>query len=156
MVEDRKIREEIKETVDHIPSEWLNEILEFIRQLESKENESDDILSYFGIWKDMDDDLINDLTINLHDSRLEPYIKFEELNEYFDTKQSTIVNKASEIRKMFKMTRMFDFDFMTEDIKERNPLTNMVIVNGFIVPLTSIPKEYQEIVKEARENDEQK
>lgn len=57
---------------------------------------------------------------------------------------------------MFKMTRMFDFDFMTEDIKERNPLTNMVIVNGFIVPLTSIPKEYQEIVKEARENDEQK
>lgn len=76
MVEDRKIREEIKETVDHIPSEWLNEILEFIRRLESKKNESDDILSYFGIWKDMDDDLINDLTINLHDNRLEPEREF--------------------------------------------------------------------------------
>lgn len=87
----------------------------------------------------------------LYDKSFEPYITFDELNEYFGTKKSSVGNKAAEIRKMFKMNRLTNFDFMTDSRKEDHPFYNTVIVDGFIVPVSSIPEEYQQIVKEARE-----
>lgn len=87
----------------------------------------------------------------LYDKSFEPYITFDELNEYFGTKKSSVGNKSAEIRKMFKMNRLTNFDFMTEDRKESHPIYNTVMVDGFIVPVSSIPEEYQQIVKEARE-----
>lgn len=70
MVETSKIRDEIKTRVDQVPAERLSDILEFIKQFESEEEDSG-ILNYFGIWKDLDDELLDDLTINLHENRIE-------------------------------------------------------------------------------------
>ncbi|MEM7575706.1 MAG: DUF6398 domain-containing protein, partial [Bacteroidota bacterium] len=53
----------------------------------------------------------------LYDNSFEPYITFDELNEYFGTKKSSMGNKAAEIRKMFKMNRLTNFDFMTDSRK---------------------------------------
>ncbi|OWY20896.1 hypothetical protein C7N43_13260 [Sphingobacteriales bacterium UPWRP_1] len=90
----------------------------------------------------------------LYDKSFEPYITFDELNEYFSTKKSTVGNRALEIRNMFKMDRWSSLEFMTKSRKENNPFYNMVMVNGFFVHLSSIPEEYQKIVREAREKGE--
>ena len=90
----------------------------------------------------------------LYDKSFEPYITFDELNEYFGTKKSSVGNKSADIRKMFKMNRMSNFDFMTNSRKEDHPIFNTVMVDGFIVPISTIPEEYQQIVKEARERGE--
>lgn len=90
----------------------------------------------------------------LYDKSFEPYLSFDELNEFFGTKKSSVGNKAAEIRKMFKMNRLTTFDFMTEGIKNNNLLYNSVMVDGFIVPISSLPEVYQEMVKKARENGE--
>ena len=90
----------------------------------------------------------------LYDKSFKPYITFDELNEYFGTKKSSVGNKAGEIRKMFKMDRLSNFDFMTDSGKRDHPLYNTVMVDGFIVPISSIPEEYQQAVREARERGE--
>ena len=90
----------------------------------------------------------------LYDKSFKPYISFDELNEYFGTKKSTVGNKAAEIRNMLKMDRLANFDFMADSLKKTHPLYTSVMVDGFIVPISSIPEEYQQIVKEARERGE--
>jgi len=90
----------------------------------------------------------------LYDRSFEPFITFDELNDYFGTKKSSVGNKAAEIRKMFKMNRLTNFDFMTAGRKDDHPIYNSVMVNGFIVPISSLPEEYQQIVREARERGE--
>lgn len=90
----------------------------------------------------------------LYDKSFKPYITFDELNEYFGTKKSSVGNKAAEIRKMFKMNRLTNFDFMTNSRKEDHPIYNTVMVDGFIVPISSIPEEYQQIARQARERGE--
>ena len=90
----------------------------------------------------------------LYDKSFEPIITFDELNEYFATKKSSVGNRAAEIRKMLKMDGSSKFDFMTDYIKENDPLYNMVMVDGFIVPISSIPEEYQKTVKDARQRGE--
>ena len=52
------------------------------------------------------------------------------------------------------MNRLSNFDFMTDSRKEDHPVYNTVMVDGFIVPVSSIPEEYRQIVKEARERGE--
>ena len=78
----------------------------------------------------------------------------KKLNEYFGTKKSSVGNKAAEIRKMFKMNRLTNFDFIADSRKEDHLIYNTVLVDGFIVPISSIPEEYQQIVREARERGE--
>jgi len=90
----------------------------------------------------------------LFDKSFEPYVSSDELNEYFGTKKSSVSNKAAEIRKMFKMNRLTNFDFMTGNRKNEHPIYNMVMVNGFMMPITALPEEYQQMVKEARERGE--
>lgn len=86
----------------------------------------------------------------LYDKSFEPYVSLDELHQYFGTKKSSVGTKAAEIRKMFKMDRYTGFDFMTNGIRNTNPIYNSVMVDGFIVPVSSLPLEYQQMVKEAR------
>ena len=60
----------------------------------------------------------------LYDNSFEPYISLDELHDYFGTKKSSVGNKAAEIRKMFKMDRFTNFDFLTDSIKKNNPMYN--------------------------------
>ncbi len=89
-------------------------------------------------------------TINfLFDKSFEPYLSTSDLNDYFGTKNSTVSSKAKQIRDMFKMER-FGNEFSTEYMKENNPFNNFVMVDDFIVPLSSIPKNLQDLVKAER------
>ncbi len=85
----------------------------------------------------------------LSDKSFEPYLTLDEINEYFGTKNSTVSQKAAQIKDMFKMWH-FSPEFSTKKMTEDNPFNNLVMVDGFIVPLKSLPPELQEKVKEAR------
>jgi hypothetical protein len=83
----------------------------------------------------------------LFDKSFEPYVSATDLCDYFGTSQSTISQKAKTIRDMFKM-RYFDEEFSTEKMQNENPLNEFVMVNGLIVPISTVMKVLEE--KEAR------
>ena len=85
----------------------------------------------------------------LFDKSFEPYMTAEQISEYFGTKNSSVSNKARQIKDMFKMWK-FSPEFSTQKMIETNPFNNMVKVDGFIVPLDSIPEDLQELVKQKR------
>ncbi len=86
----------------------------------------------------------------LFDKSFEPYITANQISEYFGTKNSTVSNKARQINDMFDI-QYFNPEFSTQKMAESNPLNNMVMVDGFIVPLNSIQEDLQELVKKERE-----
>ena len=85
----------------------------------------------------------------LFDKSFEPYVTAEQICEYFGTKKTTVSNKARQIKDMFKMG-YYDADFSTQKMTENNPFNDMVMVNGLIVPLASIPEDLQEMVRKER------
>ncbi len=85
----------------------------------------------------------------LFDKSFEPYATVTEISEYFGTKKSSVSNKAKQIKDMFKMG-YYDTEFSTQHMTGENPFNDMVMVNGFIVPLSSIPIDLQEKVKKER------
>jgi hypothetical protein len=85
----------------------------------------------------------------LFDKSFEPYMTAEQISDYFGTKNSTVSNKARQIKDMFDMWH-FSPEFSTQKMNENNPFNKMVIVDGFIVPLDTLPGDLQEMVKEAR------
>lgn len=89
-------------------------------------------------------------TINfLFDKSFEPYISVSEINNYFGTSKSTTGNKSQQIREMLKLDR-WGSEFSTKKMQESNPIANLVMVDGLIVPLNSLPEQYQEAVRQAR------
>ncbi|MBL7128075.1 MAG: hypothetical protein ISS16_03735 [Ignavibacteria bacterium] len=87
----------------------------------------------------------------LFDKSFEPYLTAEQISEYFGTKNSTVSNKARQIKDMFNMSHLSP-EFSTQHMTETNPFNKMVMVDGFIVPLSSIPEDLQELVKKERAN----
>ncbi|WP_277631606.1 DUF6398 domain-containing protein [Avrilella dinanensis] len=89
-------------------------------------------------------------TVNfLFDKSFDPYVSVDDINNYFGTNKSTVTAKSKLIREMLKMER-FGGEFSTQRMEEENPFNNMVIVDGMIYPLSALPPEYQEMVKQAR------
>ena len=85
----------------------------------------------------------------LFDKSFEPYMTATDISEYFGTKNSTVSNRAREIKNMFKMN-LFSHEFSTQRMTDKNPYNNYVMVDGFIVPLNTLAPKFQEMVKEAR------
>ena len=85
----------------------------------------------------------------LFDKSFEPYASVSDINDYFGTKSSSVSQKSKRIMDLFKMT-YFDSEFSTGGMNDVSPLNNMVVVDGYIMPLNTLPKEYQEMVREAR------
>ena len=85
----------------------------------------------------------------LYDDSFEPYVSTAQINSFFGTKPTTTSNKARQIRDMFQIEH-FDPDFSTEKLDSINPMNSMVVVDGFIVPLDSLPEHVQKQVKEIR------
>jgi len=89
-------------------------------------------------------------TINfLFDRSAEPYVSLDEINNFFGTGKSTTGTKSKQIRDLLKLS-IWDKEFSTKRIQQGNPFAEMVMVNGFIVPLSTIPEEYQKMVRQAR------
>ncbi len=64
------IKEQIKEKIDHISSERLSDVLDFLTKIEEEEHNIRGILSFAGSWRDLDQEAFDDLTTNLHKNRL--------------------------------------------------------------------------------------
>ena len=89
-------------------------------------------------------------TINfLFDKSFEPYVSINEINDFFGTSKSTSGNKSKQIRDLLKLNH-WNNEFSTKKMNESNPFANLVMVDGLIVPLDSIPEEYQIAVRQAR------
>ena len=89
-------------------------------------------------------------TINfLFDKSFEPYATIDEINEFFGTSKSNSGTKSKQIRDLLKLN-YFDNEFSTLKMKTKNPFAQMVMVDGFIVPISTLPEEYQIAVREAR------
>lgn len=89
-------------------------------------------------------------TINfLFDKSFPPYISVEQLNEYFGTKGSTVSAKGQAIKKMFDLWH-FNPEFSTNSMEERNPFNKMVMVDGFIVPVDTLPLNLQKELADIR------
>jgi len=86
----------------------------------------------------------------LFDKSFKPYVTADQISEYFDTKNSTVSNKAREIKDMLNLWH-FSPEFSTKKMIEHNPFNNLVMVDGFIVPLDTLPPILQKRVKEVRE-----
>lgn len=89
-------------------------------------------------------------TINfLFDKASEPYVSVDEINDFFHTKKSTTGNKSKQIRDLLKLST-WDKEFSTKRMRDNNPFKNLIMVDGFIVPLDTLPEELQDMVRQAR------
>jgi len=88
----------------------------------------------------------------LFDKSFKPYMTADQISEYFGAKNPTVSNKAREIKDMLKLG-YYDSEFSTKKMKENNPFNNLVMVDGFIVPLDTLPPIFQKRVKEVREKE---
>jgi len=85
----------------------------------------------------------------LFDKSFEPYVTADQINDYFGTKNSTVSNKAREIKDMLNLWH-FDSEFSTKRMSESNPFNNLVMVDGLIVPMDTLPENLQQMVRDAR------
>jgi len=89
-------------------------------------------------------------TINfLFDKSFEPYVSTDDINTFFETSKSTTGNKSKQIRDLLKLDR-WDNEFSTKKMQDSNPYANLVMVDGLIVPVDTLPAEYQTSVRQAR------
>ena len=89
-------------------------------------------------------------TINfLFDKSFDPYLSVDDINNYFGTNKSTSGNKSRQIRDLLKLSP-FDNEFSTQNIQDNDPFADFVMVDGLIVPLDTLPEQYQREVRQAR------
>jgi len=89
-------------------------------------------------------------TINfLFDKSFKPYSTIDEINKYFGTSKSTTGNKSKQIRDLLKLNH-YDNEFSTRIMRENNPYAKLVMVDGFIVNVETLPEEFQEIFRQAQ------
>jgi hypothetical protein len=87
-------------------------------------------------------------TINfLFDKSEKPYVSTADLATAFNSSQSTIGNKAKQIREILKMRR-FDHHWMLQSSIEHSSMAWMITFNGFIVDARSLPVEIQQAAYE--------
>ncbi|MDA7501932.1 DUF6398 domain-containing protein [Chitinophagales bacterium] len=85
----------------------------------------------------------------LFDKSFDPYLTTEELHAYFGTKATTVSSKANKIKEMFDIWH-YSPEFSTSHMTQANPMNNLVLVDGFITQISSLPPEIQVMVREAR------
>lgn len=81
----------------------------------------------------------------LFDRSFKPYATANDIANYFGASKSTVVQKAKTIRDMFKLG-YFNEEFSTARMRESNPFSNLVMVNGFLLDKRTLPPEIQEML----------
>ncbi len=89
----------------------------------------------------------------LFDNSFEPHMTAKQISDYFGTKNSTVTNKAKQIKDMFKLSH-FSPEFSTKRMEKDNIFNDLVMIDGLIVPIDDLPIDLQEMVKEARSKGE--
>ncbi|HPZ75666.1 MAG TPA: DUF6398 domain-containing protein [Thermosynergistes sp.] len=91
----------------------------------------------------------------LFDRNFEPYVSGDDICNYFGTSKSTTSQKAKLIRDMFKLEH-WDREFSTSQMIQNDPFRDLVMVNGFIVSIKSLPPELQELIRQGESHKKQK
>ena len=91
----------------------------------------------------------------MFDKAFEPYIKSNEIHDYFGTKSSTVSAKSKLIRNLLNVTRVFDTEYSTAYMQDNNPFNQLVMVDGFFVSIDALPDELQQMVCDARRQGEE-
>ena len=68
----------------------------------------------------------------LFDKSFQPCVNADDMCSHFNTSKSTTSQKAKVIRDMFNLS-YWNSEFSTNEIKEKNPFTDIINVNGFFV-----------------------
>ena len=69
MTQSSKIKLEIIQKIEQFSNTKLVKVLSFVKELDSDEERKNRILSFAGIWEDMDKEVLDELTIHLHENR---------------------------------------------------------------------------------------
>jgi hypothetical protein len=64
-----QLRHQLLKRIQKIPQQQLQELDNYAAKLESIDASKEKILSYAGIWKDLDSELFDELTENIHGRR---------------------------------------------------------------------------------------
>lgn len=70
MTASQKLRDDIYKRIEKLPADQLQELLIFLISLEKDTTHIEKVLSFAGIFKDLDEEVFDDLTINLHENRM--------------------------------------------------------------------------------------
>lgn len=81
----------------------------------------------------------------LFDKSFKPYATADDICNHFGVKKNTVSAKAGVIRDMFKMG-YYDEQFSTEVGRQSNPLKDLVMIDGLIVPKSLLPPEVLKLV----------
>lgn len=79
----------------------------------------------------------------LFDDSSEPYVAAADIPRHFWVSQSTVGQKAKAIRDMFDLYP-FHPEFSTQLMRESDPTRDMVMINGFVVPVSMLPPEIRD------------
>jgi hypothetical protein len=82
----------------------------------------------------------------LFDKSFDPYVRGEDICNYFGTSNSTTAQKAKVIRDMFKL-QYYHPEFSTKRMSENNPIADMVMINGLMFDKKTLPKDIREYVE---------
>jgi len=85
----------------------------------------------------------------LFDKASQPYASIDDINNFFGTKKSTTTSKSKQIRDLLNL-EYWDREFATKEMAAKNPFANLVMVDGFIMPVNQLPEEQQEIFRQAK------
>lgn len=70
MITKNKIRQKLIKKINRLSDDKLNTLENYVEELEKDINSKSEILSFAGILKDIDSETLDNLTTNLHRSRL--------------------------------------------------------------------------------------
>jgi len=79
----------------------------------------------------------------LFDRSVEPFVEASVIPDYFSVSQSTVGQKAKVIRDMFDLYYWHP-EFSTQHMHASDPYQGKVMINGFVVPISMLPPEVQE------------
>lgn len=69
MIDEKDIKKKIIQRIENIHGKKLNQVYEFLKKIDTDNTKKRKLLSYAGIWSDMDDASFEDFTKNLRDRR---------------------------------------------------------------------------------------
>ena len=70
MIKSNKLRQRIIERVKNLPDDRLNTLEGYLEDLEKGIYQKSEILSFAGIFEDLDEEIMDELTTNLRERRL--------------------------------------------------------------------------------------
>lgn len=82
MITDAQRRNQLLRRISRIPPNKLKELEEYISKLEQDKSQKSRILSFAGVWQDIEDSAFEDLTKNLINNRLRNRRRIDEKGSY--------------------------------------------------------------------------